>query len=392
MKPEYYYHEIIIYGRKLLLGGISTVVGRGTLAQLYFVSVIEAFFLMHHMRTYPYTVDKHNLTDALGHLAPILTYVSALIVRGDEEDFVHEWFPEDGYGWFICLLYVFVLPAPTIYYFMQDKGEASETPTRKDDEGTFFNPLGGDDENANTSNDSAGAANATGATQNRAGVAKLQRQTKEMRGKVQEALLENEAQRTEIKELKEQLASTRSSSGIPSSVLTTTTVDDVEVPAVRDQNDVLRAYVDDESLSEATREAAKASLTAQADSQIEQSQQVAVAMSRAAKLSDLTEERRFKGRYSQVITAAQANDGDMATAAAERAVYRAWLGTSRLLRHEVHMDKVLGRDVAMSDLKLLTQQDIDDLGAEMTRVEQARFAAAVQALQGAGGAEAGDTE
>lgn len=52
-KPEFYYYEIVSYARKLILGGISIFMGRGSLAQVYFVVVLESWFLMHHMKTYP---------------------------------------------------------------------------------------------------------------------------------------------------------------------------------------------------------------------------------------------------------------------------------------------------------------------------------------------------
>ena len=45
--------EIVTYSRKLCLGGLAVFVGRGTMAQSYFVATVEAVFLMHHMRAYP---------------------------------------------------------------------------------------------------------------------------------------------------------------------------------------------------------------------------------------------------------------------------------------------------------------------------------------------------
>merc|ERR1712096_9103 len=59
-RPQYWFHEIVTYSRKLLLGGISVVMGRGTMAQTYFVISTEAFYLMHHMRTYPFVIYKQR--------------------------------------------------------------------------------------------------------------------------------------------------------------------------------------------------------------------------------------------------------------------------------------------------------------------------------------------
>jgi hypothetical protein len=50
-----------------------------------FVITAEAFFLMHHVRTFPYVNYKHNLIEALGHQALMLMYAIALVVRNDDE-------------------------------------------------------------------------------------------------------------------------------------------------------------------------------------------------------------------------------------------------------------------------------------------------------------------
>lgn len=52
--------EIVTYSRKLCLGGLAVFVGRGTMAQSYFVATVEAVFLMHHMRAYPYGKCPHS--------------------------------------------------------------------------------------------------------------------------------------------------------------------------------------------------------------------------------------------------------------------------------------------------------------------------------------------
>eukprot|EP01043_Picozoa_sp_COSAG02_P007055 COSAG02_NODE_207_length_29119_cov_41.071365_20_plen_248_part_00 len=107
------------YARKLLLGGISVLVGRGTMAQTYFMVATEAAFLMLHMRTYPFVVYKHNVIEALGHCSLMLLYAASLILRNvNEDDWDNEIFPQEACEWssimhtrcvFLsgcCLLYV----------------------------------------------------------------------------------------------------------------------------------------------------------------------------------------------------------------------------------------------------------------------------------------------
>ena len=50
-----------------------------------FVICAEGFYLMHHVRTFPYVNYKHNLIEALGHQALMLMYAIALILRNDDE-------------------------------------------------------------------------------------------------------------------------------------------------------------------------------------------------------------------------------------------------------------------------------------------------------------------
>jgi hypothetical protein len=49
------------------------------------VITAEAFFLMHHVRTFPYVIYKHNVIEALGHQALMLMYAITLILRNDDE-------------------------------------------------------------------------------------------------------------------------------------------------------------------------------------------------------------------------------------------------------------------------------------------------------------------
>merc|ERR1712096_461056 len=134
-RPQYWYHEIVTYSRKLILGGISVVMGRGSMAQTYFVISAEAFYLMHRMRTYPFVNYKHNVMEALGHCALMLLYAISLILRNEnQDDWDAEWFPKEGYGWFLVFIFAIVLPSPTFYFYFKDK--AKRTGPRKEEE--FF--------------------------------------------------------------------------------------------------------------------------------------------------------------------------------------------------------------------------------------------------------------
>lgn len=152
------------------------VVGRGTMAQTYFVIAIEAFFLMLHMRMYPFVVYKHNVIEALGHCSLMMLYAAMLILRNQSKSvWEGERFPEEGCeisqgisvctrisvnwrhdpnlvanhssavdGWFIVFLFVVMLPAPSFYFLFNTKPDKTHEQT---DFGKYEgNPLALDEE------------------------------------------------------------------------------------------------------------------------------------------------------------------------------------------------------------------------------------------------------
>eukprot|EP01045_Picozoa_sp_COSAG04_P002616 COSAG04_NODE_97_length_26459_cov_6.507246_4_plen_1426_part_00 len=202
-RPQYWYHEIVTYFRKLMLGGISVVMGRGTIAQTYFVISIEAFFQMHHMRTYPFVVYKHNVMEALGHCALMLLYAISLILRNDDEDtWDAEWFPKEGYGWFIVFLFAIVLPSPTVYFYCRDKDGPSSGAELG--EGFEENPLAIELGQADVE-DKEGDAETQQAQPARAKLAKMQREGKDARAQVQKLQIETQQQQAEIQQLHEEV-------------------------------------------------------------------------------------------------------------------------------------------------------------------------------------------
>jgi hypothetical protein len=185
-------------------------------ARAYFVASIESIFLMHHFRSYPYAVHKHNVLDGFGHTALVLTYMVTLILRHDENDtsvWANEWFPQAGYGYFIVFLYVVVLPSPSIYFYFKHRNDGDV----KDDSAAsiseeFTNPIG-NAADSNVFDDSDADSNAKAARQlagplesreqsrnpafSPAAVAKLNRVARENR-------VENEILRKQVTELSEQ--------------------------------------------------------------------------------------------------------------------------------------------------------------------------------------------
>eukprot|EP01045_Picozoa_sp_COSAG04_P027625 COSAG04_NODE_4082_length_2316_cov_41.215607_3_plen_383_part_01 len=243
-RPQYWYHEIVTYSRKLLLGGISVVMGRGTMAQTYFVITVEAFFQIHHVRTYPFVSYKHNVMESLGHCALMLMYAISLILRNDDDDdWDAEWFPKEGYGWFLVFLFVIVLPSPTLYFYHKDT--SGSTAEAKLGDGFEENPLAIEMAQSTT----ASGEDSGGDKPARAKLAKMQREAKDALALVQKLQAENQQLKTSLAQV-EATPTVAHSLGMELATVEDGTADNAQETAMKER-------AADESLSEETREYAK---------------------------------------------------------------------------------------------------------------------------------------
>lgn len=138
-KPEYYYHEIVHFSRKLILNGVVVFFGRGSMGQIFFAVVMSVLFLNHHVRTFPYVVHKHNVIEGIGQTALLLVYVCCLVLRNDSaKAWSNEWFKPTYYGFFLAFLYFVVVPSP-IVYTLSTKGVVDRS--ENDEEDGYDNPL-----------------------------------------------------------------------------------------------------------------------------------------------------------------------------------------------------------------------------------------------------------
>ena len=336
------------------------------MAQNYLVAACEAAFLMHHMRVYPYVRRQHNLGDAIGHFILILTYTIALILRNNVGEFANESFPKEGYGWLLLFLYAVVLPAPTIYYFCRNTSD-DKTKTQgeerdvSDETGFFDNPLGdgasgGNAGDGETAEDSGPIRGSSGIAVHK--LAKVRRQVRETIAENQELKKQNadlmaKASAANVDLGKITAAKTPAEGAPAAPELATPELTAEEVTIAK-----WKELAEDESLTEETRAAAKEN--------IEQTHAMALALAKAATTKD------FERREVQVETA-------LAPSAAARQNLRNWLGKQRLLHHESKLAEVCGPYVAVDDLPLLDQEDLDAITSVMTKLEAARFVAASKA-------------
>lgn len=370
-KPEYWYYEIVTYARKLLVGGLAIAVGRGTMAQGYFVAVCEAAFLMYHMRTYPYVRAQHNLVDAIGHFSLVLTYTIALILRNNDSEFANESFPKEGYGWFVVFLYAVVLPAPTVYYFCNNTSESDKDQPEQlgttDNIGSFENPLTAEDVAGGdgTDDESNQVVRLPGTVGNGSTIAvhKLARIQREMR----DTLSENQELKRKNATLLAEASGAKvglevATTGFSETAATDAPASDLAAAPKLTAEEIKihkwKQLAEDEYLNEETRAAAKEN--------IEQTHALELALAKTAT------KKSFERREVQLEEA-------LAPSIAARQDWRKWLGKNRLLQHEGKIAELCGEYTAVDDLPLLDQEDLDTITSIMTKVEAARFVAAIRA-------------
>lgn len=308
-----------------------------------------------------------------------------------------------GYGIFIVTIYVFILPLPTIINFYKDRNATEEKlganiagrSSEIFDEETS-NPLAQDDD-VSVSDTAEGVATSTGTIAPPAGrgatlsrLAKIQREKQSLQKEMKEAQSELQVLRTQV------AAFNSSSSGIlqlgddhadPQTAEAIT-----EPPPATRPAQIMKQIMDDESLSEEVRGSAKQTLEelvsrqlleSKTLTQVESAERMIEAEERERKVSlaKLAREQTFESQRLSTMRNAQQNfekslAGPAAVAARQALV--TWLMENRLLHHEKVILDVVGQHAAIGDLKLLSEEDLTEISAQMTRVEAQRFASAVE--------------
>eukprot|EP01043_Picozoa_sp_COSAG02_P010452 COSAG02_NODE_367_length_23739_cov_16.775127_10_plen_428_part_00 len=354
------------------------------------------------LHSFPYIEEKHNVMDAVGQTALLLTYSVSLILRNkDETDWANEWFPKAGYGWFLAFLFTVVLPAPIFIYLYINKklektavddfldglgdniatnledltSESFDNPILEAEEGVYDRDI--PSERISTRKKpkrESLKSSRSGPTRTaiRVPLAKAHREIEELRSENQQLLMEKQ-------ELTAALEGARTSVEDTTPVLN---VADRSVTSVHggkpvaiglQQGDLervteLKALADDGMLGKETLNAAKQHLEMHV-------------------VADLQVRKKWLksceyGTYEHLRQEARMNaDAGDASIADARESLRTWLTPLRLIHHELKFVEVGGRAMCAEDLKMCGHEDIDALCADMTSFEKTRFMEAIKQLQ-----------
>ena len=305
----------------------------------------------------------------------------SFVLRGGSETFEYEMFPREGYGLFIVFLYVFVLPAPVVYYYFMESNavdDGKDTPDVSDNF-EFDNPLDDFDNNSDAPLPSSSRARppSSGGGSNSGGtstvrLAKLQREGKELRTINQAQDAELQAKAAEIDALQQELARV-------GGTVTVAAANDASAPKMdspplappppppapvdprQKKLDQLKVFIEDETLTEEYRNAAKKAVLEHAGVQIRSSK------TEPARMLMRVEDVHFKQQMESVRLR---DIGASEVALAARSSLRQFLGDQRLIEHEDKFLQAGGRDLSAADLVHFRDEEIDVISSDMTFVEK----------------------
>eukprot|EP01043_Picozoa_sp_COSAG02_P037840 COSAG02_NODE_2871_length_7858_cov_7.040211_3_plen_358_part_00 len=342
---------------------------------------VEAGYLLHHVRTYAFVEYKHNLIEAIGHTALMLLYAVSLIMRNDSpEHWALEWFPQEGYSWFIVTVFAIVLPAPSIWFHCKHK-ELKREPQDEMEFGVMDNPLSRD---VDINSGAPALQSKAAASLGRAKQAKMLREAKQTQ-------VDNQKLRTEVAQLQKKLRMAFTNE--PTTVAPTSTGQsqasvyalggtDSLPTAEPAQELIVKELAEDETLSAETRDSAKKALEALATSKIQslEAQFLTRQIQAQQDLETAKQRQAMAHEYAKQVQQVtdQRSEGEASTAKE----MSEWLARHRLLLYADQVVRVAGADASLSDLHYLTESDVQEMSSTMTNIEKRRFQEALRAVRG----------
>ena len=316
----------------------------------------------------------------------------SFVLRGGSETFEY-----DFRGLFIVFLYVFVLPAPVVYYYFMESNAVDDGKDAPDvsDGFEFDNPLDDFDNNSDAPLPSSSRARppSSGGGSNSGGtstvrLAKLQREGKELRTINQAQDAELQAKAAEIVALQQELARVGGTVTVAAANDASSPTKDspplapppppAPVDPRQKKLDQLKVFIEDETLTEEYRNAAKKAVLEHAGVQIRSSK------TEPARMLMRVEDVHFKQQMESVRLR---DIGASEVALAARSSLRQFLGDQRLIEHEDKFLQAGGRDLSAADLVHFRDEEIDVISSDMTFVEKKRLVDAIDSLKGASAPE-----
>jgi hypothetical protein len=125
-KPKYWFWEVVELLRKLLLSGILSLVGRGSIAQAALGTVISFAFFALHLRLLPYKSSTLNVTKAVSEIQIFAVLLLSVILQSHNVGFDSEVVTVDDYGLMQTVATVLIAPVIICLIAYNVKGLVAE--------------------------------------------------------------------------------------------------------------------------------------------------------------------------------------------------------------------------------------------------------------------------
>ena len=143
-KPKYWFWEVVELFRKLLLSGILSLVGRGSIAQAALGTVISFAFFALHLRLLPYKSPTLNVIKAVTEIQIFAVLQLSVILQSHNVGFDSEVVTVDDYGLMQTVAIVLIAPVVICLIVYNVKGLAMEGDDTVHEQEMDANPLAQD--------------------------------------------------------------------------------------------------------------------------------------------------------------------------------------------------------------------------------------------------------
>eukprot|EP01047_Picozoa_sp_COSAG01_P040076 COSAG01_NODE_3349_length_6224_cov_19.144653_1_plen_1296_part_00 len=108
-KPEYWYWEVVELARKLLLSGLISILGRGTVAQAVMATMISFFFFALSVRALPFKSRALNIVKMVSEVQVFVVLLVCVVLQS-KPNLETETITTDGYGVVQMVATLLILP------------------------------------------------------------------------------------------------------------------------------------------------------------------------------------------------------------------------------------------------------------------------------------------
>jgi hypothetical protein len=117
-KPQYWYWEPVELVRKLLLSGILSLVGRGSIAQAALGTVISFAFFALHLKVEPYNTTTLNFVKAVSEVQLFLVLQTSVVLQRHNAGFDSETLQPEAYMYGDIQTVATLLIAPVLVFLI----------------------------------------------------------------------------------------------------------------------------------------------------------------------------------------------------------------------------------------------------------------------------------